>query len=460
VPTTVELTETFLTTEISLSVATSIYTSVTTSLATVYVPTPIIVSGTPLVSTQTVVSILTETLTLADNVTQTVPNTVQVSLPGSTQTVVLTKFTTATLPASTVLVTITLPQSTLISTLTLPASTSVSAIFVTKSYVMTQIVPTTVIQSPVPTSSSTSPASNFCASNCQIDVTATQLAYPGTVVFSTVEVPIVTLYIVEDAAGSSVSSSLFTSAIPPDPPLTWEYSGVPLTYPTLYAAYETFSRISVEPVGTVCISSTLTLALPSPTAYEPLIVFYSDIPNTDFVAPTVVSYLNSLETVTQQLGQTIGAGACDPLSQAPLNNPVSSRGTTTMLLTRSTIGTVTKTVAEGVPLPTSVAQLSDMLPPSSAPQPSSSPRPTNATAFIPNSVPLPESSSMGIYLSSTASIVSSVAPTRSTTNAVNGTRTATLSISSPLDFTGGAAAPTGHIAGLLLGAAGFGLGLF
>lgn len=236
------------------------------------------------------------------------------------------------------------------------------------------------------------------------------MVYPGSVVFSTVEVPVVTQYIIINTAGSSVSSSLFTSVIPPDPTLTWEYSGVPLTYPTVYAAYETFSHISVKPVGTACVSSTLTLALPSPTVYEPLIVVYSDIPDTDFVAPTVVSYLNSLETVTQQLGQTIGPGACDPLSPAQIDDSDPSRGTTTVLVSRSSVGTVTQTIYQGVQEPTLVERLSDMLPSSSAPQPSSSRPPTSCTTPIPSNTPPPVFSASVVSVSSKQVPVSSITP--------------------------------------------------
>ncbi|KAI8931997.1 hypothetical protein NX059_010893 [Plenodomus lindquistii] len=339
---------------------------------------------------------------------------------------------------------------------------------------MTQIVPTTIVETPVSSLSLTSSASISCSSDCQIDVTATQLAYPGTVVVSTITLPVVTLFVTTESGGIVVGSSLLTNEIAPDPTLTWDYSGVPLTYPTTYVAYETFSHISIEPIGTVCVSSTLTLALPSPTNYEPLIVDLSDVPNTATVAPTVVAYLNNLPTVIQQLGETIGAGACDPNATPTANTGSSTRGRTTILQTRGAVGTITSTVKADT-LPTSAVAISQVLPISSAAEPSSAPPPAplppapssssvpppTPSSSPPQSPVVPESSlEIPSSSSSVTPIISSLTSSRSTTNAANGESSAALSSTSTFDFTGGAAIPTGQIAGLLLGAAGLGLGLF
>ncbi|KAH9871217.1 hypothetical protein IAQ61_005396 [Plenodomus lingam] len=401
-----------------------------------------------IITTQLPPSTILSTITLPP-VTSTITTQVPVTTSESTL------LSTLTLPASTVVTTITLLPITSVTTLTLPGSVSISTALITKTVIITQVLPTTTPPTLTPSPSSTSSASISCTSDCQIDVTATQLGYPGVVVVSTVKVPVVTLFITTNPDGIPVSSSLFTSVIPPDPTLTWDYSGITLTYPTTYAVYETFSHISVEPVGTVCLGSTLTLALPSPTNYEPLIVVYDQIPNPDFVAPTVVEYLNGLATVTEQLGSTIGTGACDPNAKATDKTSTSSR-VTTMFKTRGTVGTLTKFVAQADELPTSTGAVSVVVPFSSAAQRISStllPPPSTAVMSRISTSPGPSSSS-------SAPLLSSLASTRSTTSAINRTSSALFSSTNSFNFTAGAVVPTGHIVGMLLGVAGLGLGLF
>lgn len=139
----------------------------------------------------------------------------------------------------------------------------------------------------------------FCISNCQINVGATRLGYPGQVFVTTTTNPVLTLNNYTDRAGRDVSSSLRSVPVDVGTPttLTWQFFGVPLTWPTAYAAYATFSHISFQPIGSACVSESSTLTLTSPTNYEPLIIIENEIPNPDFVAPTVVPYLNSLPTV-------------------------------------------------------------------------------------------------------------------------------------------------------------------
>ncbi|KAH7371072.1 hypothetical protein BKA66DRAFT_193048, partial [Pyrenochaeta sp. MPI-SDFR-AT-0127] len=261
-----------------------------------------------------------------------------------------------------------------------------------------------------------------------------------------------------------------------------------LTWPTVYAAYATFSHISVEPVGSECVSETLSLTLPSPTSYTSLIVVESDIPNPAFVAPTVVSYLNTLPTVLAQLGRPIGEGACDPIVGSTATPDTSTLAPTTYVESRSALETtVTRRIPQAInapPRPTEV--ISDAPPTTSAAQPSSSspppppPSSSNPPLPLPSSSEIPAPSSQTPVPTSIASPSSSLAdsasevpeassappsiiPSRSlpgSTTTSNGTASASRPSSSFSVFTGAAALPTGHIAGFLIGAAGLGLGLF
>ncbi|PVH93308.1 hypothetical protein DM02DRAFT_662102 [Periconia macrospinosa] len=148
-----------------------------------------------------------------------------------------------------------------------------------------------------------------------IDVTATRLAYPGEVITSTTFLPTVTLDVYTDRAnGRSLSQSLYTAPLPaPTQTITWDYEGVVLTYPTVYAAYRTFSAFSVRAIASECVTSTSILNLPQPTEVSKLVLDESSISNPAVVPPAVVSYLNAQPTVLEQLGRPIGAGACDPI---------------------------------------------------------------------------------------------------------------------------------------------------
>jgi hypothetical protein len=276
-----------------------------------------------------------------------------------------------TLPGQTVVTT--LPGSTVTLTTQLPATTFVSTILVTQILTATQVVPTTttVVQTLVPTPSSSTSVSIPCTSKCQIDVTAKRLAYPGTIVVSTVYVPTVTLDYSTDAAGNVASTRLYTQPLPASTTsdITWEFSGVPLTWPTVYAAYATFNRVSVSPVGNTCRTSILSLALPTPTSWQPLIIEETNIPNPALVAPRVTSYLNTLPTVIAQLGGPIGGNACDPIVGPPSAEGTDSLGMRTVVSTAAIAGTSTRYVA---------AQAAVSQPPLSEPPPSQAP-PTSAT---------------------------------------------------------------------------------
>ena len=343
--------ETRLSVETQLSYITTTSISTTTLISpttmTSYVPTtvPIYVTlpgttytswitsfvTTEVVRTTTVVSSFPVT-TIIPGPTVTVPTiirttetqlSVQTSYATTERVVTLTSWitsyipTTSTVPGATITLSgsvVTQPASTVTSYITF----YISAIFISTTTLIVpgpasiQTVPEPNI-SISPTDSSSLPASISCTSFCHINVTATRLRYPGKVVVATTTLPLVTVDVYTDDAGNGVSSITRTNSLPPSTPtITWDFSGVVLTWPTVYAAYATFSRISVEAIGSQCTSKTVSLNLPSPTDYTSLIIPENEIPNPSYVAPTVVEYLNSLPTVLAQLGGPIRK-ACDPI---------------------------------------------------------------------------------------------------------------------------------------------------
>lgn len=329
---------------------------------------------------------------------------------------------TVTLPGQTVVTT--LPGSTDVITSQLPASTFVSTILVTQSLTFTQIVPiiTTVYETdyyPAPSSiepfypppSSSAVPSVSCSSGCQIDVTATRLAYPGTIVVSTVTVPTVTLEISTDDSGIVRSTGLYTRPLPvtTSSAITWEFSGVPLTYPTVYAAYATFNRVSVSPVDNVCQTSVLSLALPTPTDWPPLIIVESLIPTPTLVAPRVVSYLNTLPTVIAQLGGPIGANACDPIAGPLVTSATNTLGSIVSVTSVPAVSE-TATITVKAQLDTLPSESAAPLPPSATPLPpasSAAPPPPSETPLPPPSSATPQPSSE-VSLQSSAIVPSSV----------------------------------------------------
>jgi hypothetical protein len=111
--------------------------------------------------------------------------------------------------------------------------------------------------------------------------------------------------------------------------LTWEFSGVALTWPTVYLAYTDFSRLYLAPESStsVCSSTSSQLVLPAPTDFENLIYPASETPGPSLPPAALIDYLNAQPTIIAQLsGSTIGQ-SCDPIAggiAAPLTSTVAT----------------------------------------------------------------------------------------------------------------------------------------
>jgi hypothetical protein len=279
----------------------------------------------------------------------------------------------------------------------IPASTFVSTILVTQQLTITNVVPTTktVVQTILPNPLPSSLPSMSCTTHCQIDVTATRLAYPGKVVTATVTVTTATVTITTNSLGRAIGTGTSIRVLPTaTSEITWNFSGVPLTYPTVYAAYATFSRVSISPVGTSCQTLILSLALPTPTVWRPLIVVESTISDPSKVEPTVVSYLNSLPTVTSQLGGPIGGNACDPIV-GPVEEDTSSStlGTNTVLVSVPAVSETSTVYAEAQLGVVNPGPITSESPPAPSPQPPvSNPAPPPPSSAVPSPPSPPPSS--------------------------------------------------------------------
>jgi hypothetical protein len=481
-----------------------IYESNTDSTYDLQLPPQTIIETITSISTlpaSTILSTLTQSGT-----TSTITST----LPASTTTSLI--FSTVTLPGS--VVTSTVSGSPITLTQQIPASTIISTILVTQILTITQVVPSTIIQTTILTPAPSPQPSVSCGSPCQVEFTASRLEYPGDVIIETVSVPTVTLDYLLDEAGRTSRTSLYTVPLATTTSaVTWQYSGVALTWPTVYAAYATFSHFIVSPVGGGCTTSTLSLTLPSPTNFAPLILPTSLIPNPDIVASQVVDYLNTQPTIIAQLGRSIGAGACDPLLTTPRPTSTKSLGVQTSVASVAQVGaTTTRIVPAAVVQPSQAPQPdppapSPPAPSSNTPVPTSSPAPQpssaapaasstplppqpSSSASAASSTPLPpqpSSSAPAAFstplpppppssappASSLTDSASQVPPppspspppppspiiTRGTTTSANGTVSPPRLSSSPPVFTGAAALQTGKIVGWLVGAAGLGMGL-
>ncbi|OCK78366.1 hypothetical protein K432DRAFT_406534, partial [Lepidopterella palustris CBS 459.81] len=366
----------------------------------------------------TTVSTLTRFIT-APGPTQTVPGPTQISLvsvpvletslvtiPGPTQTSLITITATRTLPAQTITFTTTLTQSGTTTTITttsiIPASTVLSTITSTQTFVSIQTSPVTFVSiqtTPVTVVSVESVfpsvSTRTCSSACEVDVTATLLTYPGQVSTATVTFysRSVDVYITEYPDGTNRTSTGPTITVPPPAPaktsdITWDFSGVTLTYPTTYVAYFDFNHLTAVPVASGCLTATEELVLPSPTDFAPLVFPSASVTQSGLPPSALITYLNSLPTVTSQLGGLIGQ-SCDPivgttktLTTATAQNIIQLTTVTAVVDTTSThvtqaqedLPTPPVSSAASAPAPTSVAP---------APAPSSNtPAPPPASSAI------------------------------------------------------------------------------
>ncbi|KAF2259383.1 hypothetical protein CC78DRAFT_71073 [Lojkania enalia] len=262
------------------------------------------------------------------------------------------------------------------------------------------------------------------------------------------------------------SATTTTTREAPSTALTWVYQSVTLTYPTVYAAYEEFSYISIEPIATTCVTQTLSLTLPAPTDYAPLIIPTIAIPNPESAPPQLVDYLNSVPTVTEQLEGPIGTSACDPIVGST-RSPDTTTLPDVILVTSvpQLEGTTTITHAEADTEPTSEAPPPP--PPSSTPTPTpSTPPPLSLSSTLEESTVEPSSdtpSTSSFAPPESSSATSETPPFPSpglTSTTPTGTSAIPPTFSSPLPFSGVAAhgkANLGRIERILIGAAGIGL---
>jgi len=319
----------------------------------------------------------------------------------------------------------------------------------------------------------------------------------------------VTLDVYTDRAnGRSLSQSLYTAPLPaPTQTITWEYEGVVLTYPTVYAAYRTFSAFSVRAIATECVTSTSILKLPQPTEVSKLVLDESSISNPEVVPPAVVSYLNAQPTVLEQLGRPIGAGACDPIVGSINPGGASTGRPTTYISTQAAqASTTTRFIAapekqvqpstvlqtetpaapsQGVVTSRTTAPVGSNTPqpvtvvetetPSNRSPPSAGPTNTIRTTLPQSTVSGPSSNAppssgpipSGVSTTSIRSSLSAPAPVPigsssrvTTTGAASGTGALPPTSSGPELFPGGAAkVGLGGVEAWLLGAAGIGLGM-
>jgi len=184
------------------------------------------------------------------------------------------------------------------------------------------------------------PASTLsCSEGCKVDVTATRLVYPSSVIF----VPV------------SITTESLPEPHTPEP-LTWVYSGVTLTYPTTYLFYSELSHAFLEysatAIGTTCPTASDSLTLQSPTNYASLIYPQQETPGPDLPPGALIEYLNGQQTVLVQLSGTPIGSSCDPVGggivePVPATGPAQVVYTSTYVLAQTTSTTETLLASVG-----------------------------------------------------------------------------------------------------------------
>ncbi|KAF2428361.1 hypothetical protein EJ08DRAFT_327121 [Tothia fuscella] len=218
----------------------------------------------------------------------------------------------------------------------------------------TSIVPDTIVSK---TSVEVVPATTlYCREGCKLDVTATKLVYPQSVIHVTVPVTV-------------------DSMPKPHTPeaLTWVFSGVTLTYPTTYLFYSELSHAYLAPTetafATACPTASDSLTLASPTNYAPLIYPQEATPGPDLPPTALVEYLNGQQTVLVQLSGTPIGSSCDPVGGGivepvlvPQTGPPQVMYTSSYILAKTTSTTATLVaIVSGTTTSTSLSSRSSSL---------------------------------------------------------------------------------------------------
>jgi len=213
-----------------------------------------------------------------------------------------------------------------------PSTIATTATYYTTSVLAASTITKTIVQ--------TEPASTLsCSEGCKVDVTATKLVYPRSIIHVTVPVTVDT----------------FPGAHTPEP-ITWEYNGVILTYPTTYLLYTEFSHAFLatteSTLATTCPTASDSLTLPSPTNYAPLIFPQQETPGPNLPPSALISYLNGQETVLVQLSGTPIGSSCDPVGggvvePVPATGPAQVVYTSTYILAETTSTTETLVAVVG-----------------------------------------------------------------------------------------------------------------
>ena len=97
--------------------------------------------------------------------------------------------------------------------------------------------------------------------------------------------------------------------------ITWQFSGVPLTWPTTYLAYTAFFHdfIHSQSVTTDCSTTSTTLVLATPTNFATLIFPADETPGPNLPPAALIDNLNAQPVVLAQLGGTPIGQSCDPI---------------------------------------------------------------------------------------------------------------------------------------------------
>jgi hypothetical protein len=180
--------------------------------------------------------------------------------------------------------------------------------------------PTIILSGP----GTTGAVSTECVSGCEVDVFATALVFTQPVSVVSVTVPTAALdvhvTVFSNGTTASITSTRQLAVLPQQtaapPPVTWEFSGVPLTWPTTYLAYTGFFHhfIPFQVVTSVCTTTSESLTLPIPTDWPNLIYRADQTPGPNLPPAALIDYLNAQPTVLEQLSGTPIGESCDPIA--------------------------------------------------------------------------------------------------------------------------------------------------